>query len=81
MNVKEIETFNDMKKMVNANSKILVRIDRVLNGDPDDRKDFGLAGDVRNNVRWKNSIQKVLGVLGFGIATLWLKDVWNYFKG
>lgn len=81
MNANEMETFKEMKTVVKANTRILMRIDKCLNGDPDNRNDLGLVGDVRNNVRWKNNIQKILGALGFGVITLWLKDAWGYIKG
>lgn len=82
MNASEIETFKEMKTVVKANTKILIRIDKTLHGDKEkDKYDMGLVGDVRNNVRWKKNIQKVLSVLGLGIAGMWVKDGWTYLKG
>lgn len=78
MNRIEIEDFKDMKKVVETNTKILLRIDRCLSGDPDDRKDLGLIGDVRNNLRWKSNVQKTLGALGIGVLTLWIKTLWSF---
>ena len=79
MNAKDIEDFKDMKKVVETNTKILIRIDRCLNGDPDDRDDLGLVGDVRNNKRWKGNVQKSIGGLGLGFVALMIKSFWEFF--
>lgn len=78
MNAKDIEEFKDMQRDVKASTTILLRIDRTLNGDPDDRHDLGLVGDVRNNVRWKTNVQRMLSALGIGVVTLWVKTLWGF---
>jgi len=78
MNAKDIEEFKDMQRDVKASTTILLRIDRTLNGDPDDRHDLGLVGDVRNNVRWKTNVQRTLSALGIGVVTLWVKTLWGF---
>ena len=78
MNAKDIEEFKDMQRDVKASTTILLRIDRTLNGDPDDRHDLGLVGDVRNNVRWKTNVQRMLSALGVGVVTLWVKTLWGF---
>ena len=80
MNAKDIEDYKDMKRVVSDNTQILKRIDRTLSGDPNDRDDLGLVGDVRNNKRWKANVQKSLGGLGLGFAGLLFKQLFELFK-
>ena len=80
MNQKDIEDFKDMKRVVALNTKILERIDKNLSGDPDDRNDLGLIGDVRNNKRWKSNVNKALGTIGITSLGLVVRQLFELFK-
>ncbi len=80
MNAKDIEEFQDMKRTVKTSAKILTDISICLMGKPDDRDDLGLVGDVRNNKRWKNNVNKTLGGLGLGFVSLFVRQLFEIFK-
>ena len=80
MNQKDIEDFKDLKRIVKSNTIILARIDRTLSGNPEDRDDLGLVGDVRNNKRWKGNVNKALSGLGLGVGGLFIKQIFEFFK-
>jgi len=47
---------------------------------PDDRNDAGLVGDVRNNKRWKNMVNKILGGTGTISLGLLIKEIFRAIK-
>ena len=80
MNKSENADFKEIKRTVDNNTLILKRIDKCLNGDPDDRNDAGLVGDVRNNKRWKNMVNKILGGTGTISLGLLIKEIFRAIK-
>lgn len=81
MNQKEIKTFNEMKNVMESIAETVKNIDVTLNGKKGDRHDLGLVGDVRNNVKWRNTVQKWMGILGISVIGLVAKDIWKFIKG
>ncbi len=80
MNAKDVEDFKDMKRVVATNTKLLTDIKICLMGDPKNRDDLGLVGDVRNNKRWKNNVNKALGSLGLGFFGLFVKQIFESIR-
>lgn len=81
MNKEQADDLKSMKKCIDENAEILLRIDKVLNGDREkDKYDFGLVGDVRNNQRWKNMVNKVLGGTGTISLGLLIKELFGILK-
>ena len=79
MNKSEVTTFNEMKIMVKGIANTVRNIDITLNGKKEDRHDLGLVGDVRNNVKWKDKVNKAIGGLGLGFLALIIKEGWQQF--
>ena len=79
MNKSEVKTFNEMKIMVEGISNTVENIDITLNGKKEDRHDLGLVGDVRNNVKWRDKVNKTLSALGIGVILLFIKEGWQQF--
>ena len=85
MNANDIKDLRDVKEVIGdmeskfketgADIKI---IKHCLLGKPDDNDDLGLVGDVRNNKRWKNNVNKALSGLGLGVISIWIKQL--FFK-
>ena len=81
MNKEQADDLKSIKKCIDNNSKLLVRIDKVLNGDKEkDKYDFGLVGDVRNNQRWKDMVNKVLGGTGTVSLGLLIREIFGVLK-
>ena len=85
MNAKDCR---DLQELINVVADIqesvvvdLRDIKICLLGDPKDRNDMGLAGDVRNNKKWKDNVQKTLTALGITTLTLFVKAIWEILKG
>ena len=86
MNAKDIKDLTEMKTVVaemedkiDDTSSDIKDIKHCLMGDPKDRKDLGLVGDVRNNVRWRDKVNKTLATLGLGVMGLFVKEAWQHF--
>jgi len=67
MNANDIKDLRDVKEVIAdmerkfAETGIDIKIIKhCLLGKPDDNNDLGLVGDVRNNKRWKNNVNKSL---------------------
>ena len=62
---KEIEGFNqDDRNLLKALAKVLM-------GDPENREDLGLVGDVRENSQFRRMAIKIVWVLVFTIIGTW----------
>ncbi len=79
MNKSEVKTFNEMKIMVEGIADTVETINVTLNGKKGDRHDLGLVGDVRNNVKWRDKVNKTLSALGLGVIGLFIKEGWQQF--
>ena len=87
MNTKDIKDIHDVKiviggmedKLTESASDVKI-IKHCLLGNPEDNNDLGLVGDVRNNKRWRNTVNKLLGgtvTLSLGLA---IKEFLGYIK-
>ena len=87
MNAKDIEDMKDVKTVIDQMETNLESVSKgvdnllvCLMGDPKDRHDLGLVGDVKNNKQWKNLVNKWLGIVGISTFGLLLKEGFNFFK-
>ena len=87
MNAKDIEDIKDVKNVIEVMETNLDSVSKgvdnlliCLMGDPKNRHDLGLVGDVRNNKKWKNLVNKWLGVVGISTFGLLWKEGINIFK-
>ena len=80
MNKTEIDTFKDMRKVVETIAETVENIDITLNGKKGDRHDLGLVADVRNNIKWKNAVNRWIGALGISTIGLVGKQIFELFK-
>ncbi len=81
MNKEQAEDLKFLRKSMDDTAKIVTRIDIVLNGDREkDKYDFGLVGDVRNNQRWKNMVNKFLGGTFTVSLGLLVKEIFGVLK-
>lgn len=87
MNTKDIKDIHDVKTVIGGMEEKLIEsasdvkiIKHCLLGNPENNDDLGLVGDVRNNKRWKNMVNKFLGGTVVLSVSLVIKEFFEYIK-